>query len=24
VVPQCSYVAAAFERHPEWAGLKQG
>jgi predicted GNAT family acetyltransferase len=24
VVPQCSYVAAAFDRHPEWAGLKQG
>jgi predicted GNAT family acetyltransferase len=24
VVPQCSYVAVAFERHPDWAGLKQG
>lgn len=20
--PQCSYVAAAFERHPEWADLR--
>jgi predicted GNAT family acetyltransferase len=24
VVPECSYVAAAFARHPEWAALKQG
>ncbi len=23
VVPECSYVAAAFQRHPEWADLKQ-
>jgi predicted GNAT family acetyltransferase len=22
VTPQCSYVAAAFERHPEWAALR--
>ena len=22
VVPECSYVAAAFERHPEWAALR--
>ncbi len=22
VVPECSYVAAAFARHPEWAGLR--
>lgn len=21
VVPQCSYVAAAFDKHPEWADL---
>lgn len=21
IVPACSYVAAAFERHPEWADL---
>jgi uncharacterized protein len=21
VVPHCSYVAAAFQRHPEWADL---
>ena len=21
IVPQCSYVAARFGRHPEWAGL---
>jgi predicted GNAT family acetyltransferase len=24
IVPECSYVAAAFARHPDWAGLKQG
>lgn len=22
IVPQCSYVAAQFERHPEWAPLR--
>ncbi len=22
VVPQCSYVAAAFDKHPEWANLR--
>ena len=22
VVPECSYVAAAFEKHPEWADLR--
>ncbi|MEO6715990.1 MAG: GNAT family N-acetyltransferase [Novosphingobium sp.] len=22
VVPACSYVAAAFEKHPEWADLR--
>ena len=22
VVPECSYVAAAFAKHPEWADLK--
>ena len=22
VVPECSYVAAAFGKHPEWAGLR--
>ena len=22
IVPQCSYVAAAFRRHPEWAELR--
>ncbi len=22
IVPQCSYVAAAFEKHPEWTDLK--
>jgi predicted GNAT family acetyltransferase len=22
IVPSCSYVAAAFARHPEWADLK--
>lgn len=21
IVPQCSYVAAAFQRHPDWADL---
>ncbi len=24
IVPECSYVAAAFDRHPEWSSLKQG
>lgn len=24
VVPECSYVAAAFDRHPDWAALRQG
>jgi uncharacterized protein len=23
IVPACSYVAAAFDRHPEWADLRQ-
>jgi predicted GNAT family acetyltransferase len=23
VIPQCSYVAAAFARHPEWADLRE-
>lgn len=23
VIPTCSYVAAAFDRHPEWAELRQ-
>jgi predicted GNAT family acetyltransferase len=22
IVPECSYVAASFARHPEWAALK--
>ena len=22
IVPECSYVAAQFERHPEWAPLR--
>ena len=22
IVPECSYVAAAFEKHPEWADLR--
>ncbi|MXO65733.1 GNAT family N-acetyltransferase [Altericroceibacterium endophyticum] len=22
IVPQCSYVAAAFRRHPEWRSLR--
>lgn len=22
IVPRCSFVVAAFERHPEWAGLR--
>ena len=22
--PECSYVAAAFDRHPEWAALRAG
>ena len=22
IVPQCSYVAVAFDRHPEWAELR--
>jgi uncharacterized protein len=24
IVPECSYVAAAFARHPEWAEQKHG
>lgn len=23
VVPACSYVAAAFDRHPDWADLRE-
>ncbi len=23
IVPECSYVVAAFARHPEWADLKE-
>jgi predicted GNAT family acetyltransferase len=23
IVPSCSYVAAAFDRHPEWAALRE-
>lgn len=23
IVPQCSYVAAAFAKHPEWSDLEQ-
>lgn len=23
IVPECSYVAAAFEKHPEWADLME-
>jgi predicted GNAT family acetyltransferase len=23
IVPACSYVATAFERHPEWADVRQ-
>lgn len=22
IIPQCSYVAVAFQRHPEWADLR--
>ena len=22
IIPQCSYVVAAFERHPEWSDIK--
>lgn len=24
ILPQCSYVAAMFDRHPEWADLRAG
>ena len=24
IVPQCTYVAAGFARHPEWADLRAG
>lgn len=24
IIPQCSYVAAAFDRHPDWADLRAG
>lgn len=24
IIPECSYVAAAFQSHPEWADLRAG
>ncbi|MFO1255214.1 MAG: GNAT family N-acetyltransferase [Sphingomonadaceae bacterium] len=24
IEPQCSYIAAQFDRHPEWANLRAG